>query len=344
MTKRSRRPGGRPESDAATPPAAAPSPTARSRSASGTPRAGRRDRPVRRYQTRSFFDRYRTPLLIAFGLAGLLLIGVFAFAPRTAYACDVELTPGPSDPIPSPTAAAASGSPSASPSGSPSASPSDSPSPSPAASASASASPSGSAAASPSASASASTTPAASPSSSASPAASPSASASPAAAPTQRVGFAVEDLGNTHVSSSGNLRYEYCPPASGPHFNIRGQGPIPRNFYGPGTESSPGGWVHNLEHGFVVFAYSCRDGCPPQETLDQIRAAMDAVPQTEGAVACGIPNKVVTVRFDQMSTKFAAIAWDRVMLTDTWDSAAAQRVAEQWIDSGQTPERGACDR
>ena len=287
---------------------------------------------MRRYQTRSFFDRYRTPLLIAFGLAGLLLIGVFAFAPRTAYACDVELTPGPSDPIPSPTTAAASGSPSASPSGSAAASPS------------AGASPSGSAGASPSASASASASPSASASASASPGASPSASASPAAAPTQRLGFAVEDLGNTHVSSTGGLQYEYCPPASGPHFNIRGQGPIPRNFYGPGTESSPGGWVHNLEHGFVVFAYSCRDGCPPQETLDEVRAAMDAVPQTEAAVACGIPNKVLTVRFDQMSTKFAAIAWDRVLLSNTWDSAAMQRFAEQWMTSGQAPERGSCDR
>jgi hypothetical protein len=294
---------------------------------------------VRRYQTRSFFDRYRTPLLIAFGIAGLLLIGVFAFAPRTAYACDVELTPGPSDPVPSPTAGTG-----ASPSTSPSASAGGSASPSAAASPSAGASPSGSAAASPGASASASTSPAASPSPGTSPSPGASASASPAAAPTQRVGFAVEDLGNTHVASAGNLRYEYCPPASGPHFNVRGQGPIARNFYGPGTESSPGGWVHNLEHGFVVFAYSCRDGCPPEETLDQVRAAMDAVPQTEGAVACGIPNKVVTVRFDQMSTKFAAIAWDRVMLTDTWDSAAAQRFAEQWMDSGQTPERGACDR
>jgi hypothetical protein len=148
-------------------------------------------------------------------------------------------------------------------------------------------------------------------------------------------------MGNLHTS---NLSYDNCPPASGPHLNIRGLGPLRRDFYGPASETSPGGWVHNLEHGFVVFAYSCRNGCPPQETLDEMRAVMDAVPQTQQAEACGIPNKVMVVRFDQMNTRYAALAWDRVMLMDEWDSQAARTFAEQWQNNPQAPEQNNCDR
>lgn len=151
------------------------------------------------------------------------------------------------------------------------------------------------------------------------------------------------DQGNLHEASArATIEYAFCPPGSGKHWNLAGTGPIARNFYGPEAEKPPGGWIHDLEHGFVVVAYSCKDGCPSAEDLASMRAWFDSVPSTPGAEACKVPNKVLVVRFDAMATKFALLAWDRVLLLPQWDKDAATEFAKQWIDPPQAPERGGC--
>lgn len=149
-----------------------------------------------------------------------------------------------------------------------------------------------------------------------------------------------QDLGRTHVRKGTTLRYAYCPPASGPHYNAAGQGPIERNFYA-GEVSDPGGWIHNLEHGWVVWLYSCGvDGtsCPSQQELDAMRQAWNGVPQTEKAARCGNPNRVLVARFDEMATRFAYVAWDRVLLSDTFEPQQATDFSVQWMDAPQAPE------
>lgn len=151
------------------------------------------------------------------------------------------------------------------------------------------------------------------------------------------------DLGNRHVAVGTALKYAYCPPASGNHFNERGKGPIPARFYPPASEASPGGWIHNLEHGYVVVLYSCgKDGsaCPSEAELAALRDFEANAPATAGAQACGIPSKVLTARFDSMDARFALLAWNRVVLSDTFDPGAARSFAGRWID--QAPEAGAC--
>jgi hypothetical protein len=153
------------------------------------------------------------------------------------------------------------------------------------------------------------------------------------------------DLGRSHVATGSPQTYEYCPPASGPHYNQSGRGPLRRDLYSAVTEQAPGGWIHNLEHGYVVALYSCGENgqqCPSQAEMEQIQEFMDGVPRTPGAETCNLPNKVLAVRFDRMQTRFALAAWDRVLLMDTFDVQQAIAFAQQWIDSPQTPEQGAC--
>lgn len=152
-------------------------------------------------------------------------------------------------------------------------------------------------------------------------------------------GEATRDLGNRHVAVGTALEYAYCPPASGNHFAARGAGPIPAGFYPPSSEESPGGWIHNLEHGYVVALYSCGAGgsaCPSTAELEVLQRFQASGPPTPGAQACGIPSKVLTARFDSMSARFALLAWNRVTLLDAFDPAAARTFATRWID--QAPE------
>lgn len=81
---------------------------------------------------------------------------------------------------------------------------------------------------------------------------------------------------------------------SGDHYAAQGAGPIRPGFYGPDSAAAPGGWVHNLEHGYVVVLYRGSDGVP-EDTLAALRRFADAAPQTESAAACGYSSKIVSL-------------------------------------------------
>ena len=145
------------------------------------------------------------------------------------------------------------------------------------------------------------------------------------------LGFVVRDDGRANSDSS--INYATCPPTSGEH---RAGGAMEQGYYGPGREQAPNDWVHNLEHGYSVIAYS---GDPGSEVLSQIRAAMDAVEPSEVAVACNLPSKTLALRFDQMSEPFAVLAWDRALLLDSFDQDLVTQAATQFQDLAQAPER-----
>lgn len=155
-------------------------------------------------------------------------------------------------------------------------------------------------------------------------------------------GAATSNNGARHVEVGTKIAYSACPPTSGDHFSARGAGPLVPAFYGPEDEVGPGGWVHNLEHGFVVALYRCDAGrCPALNELSGLRDLVTQGPSSPGAQACGYPSKVVVARFDEMSTPFAVLAWDRAMLLDTIDASAAESFAARWIEAS-APEPGAC--
>jgi hypothetical protein len=147
-------------------------------------------------------------------------------------------------------------------------------------------------------------------------------------------------MGREHTVQGSTIRYGYCPPASGRHYNLGGgQGPIPRRFFGPDQPQLPGGWIHNLEHGDVVILYR---GDPGTAILDELRAIKDEAQVSDWSLQnCGAVNKVLVARFDDMdpNVDFAAVAWDRVLLLEDFDREALLEFANQWQDGAQTPER-----
>jgi hypothetical protein len=158
------------------------------------------------------------------------------------------------------------------------------------------------------------------------------------------LGFSTDILGSVHVPLGNAIEFGFCPPTSGNHYNNPPRGPIPANFYPPNQEPAPGGWVHNLEHGYVALLYRCpggaagADGCPTQQQLDQLRQWF----QTAPAPPSGCPKKVLVVRFDEMTTQFAMVSWGRALMTDTFDPAVANTFAQQWMEHESLSERAVC--
>ncbi len=85
--------GGRPTTSTASGRKSSTSPT-------GTARSGRRDHSRRRYEERSFIERFRTPILVIAAVAVIAGVSVFVFASAAspAYACTTIDTPH--DPLP----------------------------------------------------------------------------------------------------------------------------------------------------------------------------------------------------------------------------------------------------
>jgi hypothetical protein len=146
-----------------------------------------------------------------------------------------------------------------------------------------------------------------------------------------QLGFPTADRGATHTN--GSIEYTNCPPTSGNH---RGGGALARDYYGPGSAQVPNDWIHNLEHGYAVIAYS---GEPDSDTLSQIREAMDSAAPSGVAVSCELPNKVIALRFDDMASPYAVLAWRRLLLMDTFDPELMTRAATEFQDRPEAPER-----
>jgi hypothetical protein len=146
-----------------------------------------------------------------------------------------------------------------------------------------------------------------------------------------QLGVPTANEGASH--SNGSVEYANCPPTSGDH---RGGGALTRDYYGPRSEQVPNDWIHNLEHGYAVIAYS---GEPDGDTLSQIREAMDTAAPSEVAVGCGLPNKVIALRFDDMTSPYAVLAWRRALLMDTFDPELMTRAATEFQDRPEAPER-----
>lgn len=155
-------------------------------------------------------------------------------------------------------------------------------------------------------------------------------------------GEVTPDQGRGHVATGARIDYLFCPPASGQHYSGNGVGPIRAGFYGPDSDVGPGGWVHNLEHGYVVALYRCEDGvCPSEEELAQLRQFVNNGPSTASASRCGIRSKVLAARFDDMATPFALLTWNRALLLDSFDVEEALDFATRWIEKG-APEATSC--
>lgn len=161
----------------------------------------------------------------------------------------------------------------------------------------------------------------------------PEPTASPAAGSSPGLGYVQPDMGRRHLGVGEKVTYTYCPPASGSHDNAPGAGPIAPRLYGPNDSAIPEGWIHNLEHGAMVILYRGRDGDPGLSSAGQqaLRTLYDGFPVSPVCgIAPGTSTGPVIARFDQMTTPYAAIVWDRVLPLQTIDSAQILAFWQEW--------------
>lgn len=104
--------------------------------------------------------------------------------------------------------------------------------------------------------------------------------------------------GAAHVD--GPIDYPELPPAGGSHdscwldYGVYSSPPAP-----------PERWVHNLEHGAVVYLYNCPGGCDADVTaLEQLVE--------------GLPRIILTPYAD-MPPGFAAVAWGQRLVSSCLD-------------------------
>ncbi len=88
----------------------------------------------------------------------------------------------------------------------------------------------------------------------------------------------------------------------------------------PGDER----WVHNMEHGGVVFLYRCPDGCEAE--VEQLRNYAATLPQGTWVLAPE-PN---------LSSRFGVVAWGFKLQTDCFDLAATTAFYD--LHEGNGPE------
>jgi hypothetical protein len=126
----------------------------------------------------------------------------------------------------------------------------------------------------------------------------------------------------TCTSECGN---KLNPPNAGPHCGVT----LACQTYD--TEQPLCIWLHNLEHGHVVFLYNCPEGCPDE--LAKLEQARNEVPLGSNGVrralvapASGLPNRV------------AALLWRRTYLADTADPEALHCLLQ--LQDRDAPEPG----
>ena len=120
-------------------------------------------------------------------------------------------------------------------------------------------------------------------------------------------------VGGAHVPVCSPVTYNSNPPTSGPHYPNWAKfqtfaAPIGRPF-----------WVHNLEHGAIVIAYNCPDGCA--QDVEALQAMLAARP-ADASCTAAVRNRFVITPDPLLDTKFAASAWGFALRSDCFDLAA----------------------
>jgi hypothetical protein len=125
-------------------------------------------------------------------------------------------------------------------------------------------------------------------------------------------GIEIPIQSNAHIAiGAPHDPYNSEPPTSGPHYAQ----PAEAGFY---TEEIPDEHlVHNLEHGYVIIWYSCRqlsdDDCTNLQ--EHIRAVMD---KAGNSVNTGTP-KLIAVPRPQLDTELALTTWGRLDKFNAFD-------------------------
>ena len=99
------------------------------------------------------------------------------------------------------------------------------------------------------------------------------------------------------------------PPAGGPHCPT----PLSCRIW---TDAQPRcQYIHNLEHGHMVLAYNCSDGCP--DIVKQLTDFYNSLP---------IPRRALLTPDPNLKTKVAAMVWGYTWSGDRVDTVKLQEI------------------
>lgn len=117
------------------------------------------------------------------------------------------------------------------------------------------------------------------------------------------------------------INYSDNPPAGGDHASCWAP-------FGVHASAVPEArWVHNLEHGAVVFLYNCQNGCAAEQKELE-------------AIAKGRPFALVTPDA-RLPKRFAAVAWGVRLVSDCLDREAFERFYDKHVDrAGESSSSG----
>jgi len=110
-------------------------------------------------------------------------------------------------------------------------------------------------------------------------------------------------LAQTHVPTCSEVSYADNPPAGGQHY------PVWAAFQSYSIAVPRGFWVHDLEHGAIVFSYNCvalPAGCADE--VAQVQALIDALPK-DPACSAATPRRVVLTPDPLLDTRWGVSAW-----------------------------------
>lgn len=131
-----------------------------------------------------------------------------------------------------------------------------------------------------------------------------------------------------HVPIGTTVDWDSNPPSSGPHYPIWASfqaytSPVPRGYY-----------VHDLEHGAIVFLYNCGSaGCP--DVVAKLQAASDSLPDDPLCAGQGARVRTVITPDPLIPTRVAAAAWGWIYLADCADLPTLEQFAKAHYGQGR---------
>jgi hypothetical protein len=119
--------------------------------------------------------------------------------------------------------------------------------------------------------------------------------------------------GFAHVPVCSRVTYQTKPPSSGDHYPIWA---AYRSYSSPIPE---GYWVHDLEHGAVVFSYNCPSGCAADVAAAQ--SFIDGLPADPicDPDAGDPPVRMVMTPDPSLDVRFAASSWGWTLRANCFD-------------------------
>ena len=122
-------------------------------------------------------------------------------------------------------------------------------------------------------------------------------------------------LTHSHLNDCAPISYPDNPPIGGDHYGTWAafqsySFPVPRGFF-----------VHDLEHGAIVFTYNCPEGC--DDEVAQVQALIDALPEDSlctGDPDTGALRRVVLTPDPLLDVRWGLSAWGHTLRADCVDS------------------------